>query len=88
MTVRLDARCSLHPEVAIRPERFGALAYHYGNRRLLFLKHPDVVALVASMGGHDTLEDALRTSGIAEERWPAFVEALGALERSEVVRVG
>ena len=34
-----DARWRLHPRVALRPEPFGALAYHYGNRRLIFLKH-------------------------------------------------
>ncbi len=36
----LDAPLELHPQVALRPEPFGALAYHYGNRRLIFLKHP------------------------------------------------
>jgi len=42
MTVTLDSACELHPQVALRPEPFGALAYHYGNRKLVFLKHPDV----------------------------------------------
>ena len=28
----------LNPQVALRDESFGALAYHYGNRRLVFLK--------------------------------------------------
>ena len=45
------SRCSterscLHPQVALRPEPFGALAYHYDTRRLVFLKHPDVVRVV------------------------------------------
>ena len=35
-----------HPQVAIRPESFGALAYHYGNRRLVFLKAPALVTVV------------------------------------------
>ena len=42
----LDRRLALDPQVALRPEPFGALAYHYGNRRLIFLKHPDVVRVV------------------------------------------
>ena len=42
----LDRRLALDPQVALRPEPFGALAYHYGNRRLVFLKHPDVVSVV------------------------------------------
>ena len=28
-----------HPQVSIRPERFGALLYHFGTRRLSFLKN-------------------------------------------------
>ncbi len=34
----LDAPWALAPQVAIRPESFGALAYHFGTRRLSFLK--------------------------------------------------
>lgn len=36
----LDAAWDLHPQVAVRPERFGALLYHFGTRRLSFLKDP------------------------------------------------
>ena len=46
----LDRRLALDPQVALRPEPFGALAYHYGNRRLIFLKHPDVVRVVQALG--------------------------------------
>ena len=56
----LDRRLALDPQVALRPEPFGALAYHYGNRRLIFLKHPDVVRVVRALGDHDTVADALR----------------------------
>ena len=57
MTVTLDSACELHPQVALRPEPFGALAYHYGNRKLVFLKHPDVVAVLRDVAAHDTLAD-------------------------------
>ena len=43
----LSGRWQLHPQVALRPEPFGALAYHYGNRRLTFLRSPELVELVA-----------------------------------------
>ena len=33
-----DRAWRVHPQVALRDESFGALAYHYGTRRLLFLK--------------------------------------------------
>ena len=82
----LDAPLELHPQVALRPEPFGALAYHYGNRRLIFLKHPDIVAVVRDLADHPTLADALAASGVAESRWPSFVTALQSLESSEIVR--
>ena len=56
----LDATLILHPQVALRPEPFGALAYHYGNRKLIFLKHPDMVRVVRALGDHDSLADTLR----------------------------
>ena len=87
VTVTLDSSLGLHPQVALRPEPFGALAYHYGNRRLVFLKHPDVVAVVRSLGDHDTLEAALRANEIAVRRWPSFVTAIGSLVESDVITV-
>jgi mycofactocin biosynthesis protein MftB len=82
----LDRRLTLDPHVALRPEPFGALAYHYGNRRLVFLKHPDVVRVVRALGDHDTVAGALRACGIDEARWPSFVSALESLLNSEVLR--
>ena len=82
----LDRALELHPQVALRPEPFGALAYHYGNRRLVFLRHPDVVKVVQELGAHPDLGTALRACGIAENRWPNFVQALSRLEGSEIVR--
>jgi putative mycofactocin binding protein MftB len=86
MAVALDAPLELHPQVALRPEPFGALAYHYGNRRLVFLKSPDVLAVVRALGDHPTLAAALAACGVDERRWPSFVAALDSLEHSEVVR--
>ena len=82
----LSRRLALDPQVALRPEPFGALAYHYGNRRLIFLKHPDVVRVVRALGDHDTVADALRACEIDEARWPSFVTALDSLERSHLIR--
>ena len=82
----LDRRLALDPQVALRPEPFGALAYHYGTRRLIFLKHHDVVRVVEALGDHDTVAAALRTCAIDEHRWPAFTSALASLEKSGVLR--
>ena len=86
MSVALDSALELHPQVAVRPEPFGALAYHYGNRRLIFLKHPDVVSVVNNLAAHDSLQSTLDACGVAPERWPSFVTALSSLESSEIVR--
>ena len=82
----LSAALELHPQVALRPEPFGALAYHYGNRRLVFLKHADVVTVAKALADHPTLADTLRACGIAERRWPSFAGAFQSLLQSDVVR--
>ena len=81
----------LHPQVALRPEPFGALAYHYGNRRLVFLKHPDVVRVVRSLADHPSLDAALDAADIATTRRPAFERAIASLLDSDMLcdrRVG
>ena len=79
----------LHPQVALRPEPFGALAYHYGNRRLTFLRSSGLVELVRSLGAHPTLEAALAAhpaAGPAAESRSQTLAALGRLLESEVIR--
>ena len=85
MTVTLESELRLHPQVALRPEPFGALAYHYGNRRLVFLKHPDVVSVVRELESHGSVCETLAACGVAEPRWPSFVKALDSLHESQVV---
>jgi mycofactocin biosynthesis protein MftB len=82
----LDTALELHPQVAVRPEPFGALAYHYGNRRLVFLKHPDVVRVAQALGDHDSLAATLAACEIDERRWPSFDKAVTSLVESEVIR--
>ena len=86
MAVTLDAPYELNPQVSLRPEAFGALAYHFGNRRLTFLRSPDMVRLCEVLGDHDTLGAALAATGIDEQRWPSFAKALTLLEASETIR--
>jgi putative mycofactocin binding protein MftB len=82
----LSGAWELDPQVALRPEPFGALAYHYGNRRLTFLRSADLVALVQSLGTHASVEDALAASAIDSTRWGSFERALESLAESEVIR--
>ena len=68
----------LNPDVALRPEPFGALVYHFGTRRLSFLKAPELVELVRRLGSHQCVSDALATvpdtRGAAPTcgRWPRW----------------
>ena len=80
-----NAAWRLHPKVALRPEPFGALAYHYGNRRLNFLRSPDLVRLVEALAAHPSARAAFDACGIVPTRWPSFEKALASLARSEFV---
>ncbi len=82
----LDTPLELDPLVALRPEPFGALAYHYGTRRLVFMKHRDVVAVAQQLAVHSSLSATLRSCGIDESRWPSFEKAFASLNESEIVR--
>ncbi|MFN3258227.1 MAG: mycofactocin biosynthesis chaperone MftB [Ilumatobacter sp.] len=81
----LDSALELHPQVALRPEPFGALAYHYDTRKLVFLKHPDVVRVVQTLADHPTVAAALAACDIDESRWPSFDRALTSLYESEML---
>ena len=85
-TTLAERALGLHPQVALRPEPFGALAYHYGTRRLVFLKHPDVVRVVEALTDHPSVTATFDACGIADHRRPAFERALAALLDSEMLR--
>ena len=76
---------ALDPQVALRPEPFGALAYHYGTRRRVFLKHPDVVGVVRALDEHTSVGATLDACGIAPARQPAFERALASLLDSGIL---
>ncbi len=75
---------ALSTKVALRDESFGALAYHYGNRRLVFLKSRDLVDLVRDLEHHDTAAEAI-VATVGLERFDAYVQALDSLVESEVI---
>ncbi len=82
----LDSGLELNPQVALRPEPFGALAYNYGNRRLVFLRHLEMVLVAKCLGEHESLRAALQACDIEPARWPSFAAAFESLRSSEVVR--
>jgi mycofactocin biosynthetic radical S-adenosylmethionine protein MftC len=81
-----DPGYRLDPRVALRPEPFGALAYHYGNRRLTFLRSTAMVDLVRELDRQPSTEAALAASAFEPGRWPTVRKALTVLERSSLLR--
>jgi mycofactocin biosynthesis protein MftB len=81
MPVTFDERraWALDDRVALRRESFGALAYHYGTRRLSFLKHPKLVRVVEGLGEHRSASEACLAAGVEEAERPAITRALGVL---------
>ena len=70
-------RCS--PSVAVRPEPFGALVYHFGTRRLSFLKTPQLVTVVSGLADHPDVHAALEAAGVELRERPAYLRALAGL---------
>lgn len=84
-TEMLEQPWKLSPRVALRPEPFGALAYHFGNRRLSFLKRRDLVDVVEALGQSSSVRDALTSQKIDTEKWPAYLSALSGLARADMI---
>lgn len=75
----------LHPQVSIRPEPFGALLYHFGTRRLSFLKDPDLLGAVRALPTAASARDALMAAGVPETEHPRFARALQTLADSQML---
>ena len=73
--------------VALRPEPFGALVYHFGNRKLSFLKSKLLVAVVQALEEHPSAAATLTACGVPDAQRPAYVTALGDLARSQMIEV-
>ncbi|MEV8546490.1 mycofactocin biosynthesis chaperone MftB [Streptomyces sp. NPDC051572] len=80
-----DAAWCLHPQVSIRPERFGALLYHFGTRRLSFLKNPTLLTVVRSLEAQPSARTACSAAGIEDAELPAYINALSALAASTMI---
>jgi putative mycofactocin binding protein MftB len=81
----LDRPWQLHPQVSVRPERFGALLYHFGTRRLSFLKSPALLTVVTSLGDAASAREACLSAGVSEAELPAYAVALETLASSQMI---
>jgi putative mycofactocin binding protein MftB len=75
----------LSPQVALRPESFGALAYHFGTRRLSFLKSRALLAVVERLGEHPDALSACRAAGVQDAQLPGYRRALATLAGSGMI---
>ncbi|MGH8862578.1 MAG: mycofactocin biosynthesis chaperone MftB [Jatrophihabitantaceae bacterium] len=81
----LDGAWALSPQVSIRPERFGALLYHFGTRRLSFLKSPTLLAVVQGLAAHPTARAACLSAGVGAGELPRYGAALATLAASSMI---
>jgi putative mycofactocin binding protein MftB len=80
-----DRRWRLHPQVAVRPEPFGALLYHFGTRKLSFLKNTTVLEIVQALGEHPDVRSACRAAGVDDSGHGPYLHALGVLVASNML---
>ncbi len=80
-----DARWRLHHQVAVRPEPFGALLYHFGTRKLSFLKNVKIVEIVKSLDAHPDARSACRAAGVDDDAQAPYLHALSVLVKSNML---
>lgn len=80
-----DVPWRMHPRVAVRPEPFGALLYHFETRKLSFLKERTLLAIVESLAKHPTARDAVAAAGVPEYDRARYVAALQGLAESNML---
>ena len=82
----LDQAWDLAPQVSVRPEPFGALLYHFGTRRLSFLKDRRLLAVVQGLGDAPTAREACASAGVEAAELRAYERALVRLAETDMLR--
>ncbi|MAP62544.1 MAG: mycofactocin biosynthesis chaperone MftB [Microbacterium sp.] len=80
-----DVAWRLHPQVSVRPEPFGALLYHFGTRKLSFLKDRTLLGVVERLADAPTARAACANAGVAESEQPRYMAALDTLASSQMI---
>lgn len=81
-----DRPWRMHPRVAVRPEPFGALLYHFETRKLSFLKERTLVTIVESLADHASAREAVAAAGVPEYDRARYVAALQGLAESNMLK--
>ena len=81
----LDRAWGLAPQVSVRPESFGALLYHFGTRRLSFLKDPRLLVVLRALDASPTARSACTDAGVTDAELPAFAKAIERLAATDMI---
>jgi mycofactocin biosynthesis protein MftB len=81
----LDRGWRIAPQVAVRPEPFGALVYHFGTRRLTFLKSRQLLDVMVALADHESALDACRAAGVTKHDMARYEQALTTLADSGMI---
>jgi putative mycofactocin binding protein MftB len=81
----LDGAWRVESEVALRPEPFGALAYHFGTRRLSFLKSRLLLDVVVALAERSSAREACGEAGVPECELERYGLALARLAESGMI---
>lgn len=71
--------------MSIRPERFGALLYHFGTRRLSFLKNATILAIIRGLDTAPSARTACLDAGVNDAELPTYERALATLAASQTI---
>ena len=83
--IDIDAAWAKSAQVGLRPEPFGALAYHFETRRLVFLKSTELVELVESLADHVSITAAIDELDSSTTSRRSFEVALTSLAEAGVI---
>ena len=81
----LDRAWDISPRVSIRPESFGALLYHFGTRRLSFLKDPQLLVVVRGLADASSARAACAAAGLAPNQLGPYERALAVLAETRMI---
>jgi putative mycofactocin binding protein MftB len=87
-TFNLDRRWRLDDLAAIRHEPFGAVLYHFGTRKLSFLKSPTLLRVLENLAAHPTARAACAAVGVTESELSVYGRALATLASSNMIVPG
>jgi putative mycofactocin binding protein MftB len=69
----------------VRPERFGALLYHFGTRRLSFLKSPMLLSVLRALDTEPSARSACESAGVPAAEVATYQKALATLAASQMI---